>query len=287
VVSGATHGSLLAHARALLREAGLETPDLDARLLTAAALEVTQMALLVRSEAPANREAETRLRSWLDRRASGEPVARILGFQEFWGLTFSLSAETLVPRPETETLVEAALAALKDRNTALRLLDLGTGTGCLLISLLTELPGAVGTGIDLSADALVTARSNAERLGVGERALFVHGDWAEPVAGQFDLVLSNPPYIPSPEIAGLEAEVRVYDPMLALDGGVDGLDAYRALASVLPQRLAPWGIAVIELGIGQESDVAYLMAEAGLTVSGPARPDLLGIPRALVVSAPA
>lgn len=230
-------------------------------------------------------EAAARLRDALARRREGVPLWRLLGAREFWGLSFALSPGTLEPRPDSETLIEAALAHLATRRgEPLAVLDLGTGTGCLLVAALSEFPQAKGTGVDLSQDALATARLNAERNGVAARASFLHSDWDAAVVGRFDLVLSNPPYIPSPEIAGLDAAVREHDPLLALDGGADGLDAYRLLARRLPALLAPGGLAVIEIGAGQAGDVMALMAAEGLAHLE-SRRDLGGHERALVFRA--
>jgi release factor glutamine methyltransferase len=227
-------------------------------------------------------EGATLLEAALGRRAAGEPVARILGAWEFWGLPFALAPETLVPRPDTETVVEAALAALPDRRARLRLLDLGTGSGCLLVALLTELPDATGLGLDRSAGALATARKNAQANGVGERALFACGDWCASVRGPFDLVVSNPPYIPAATIAGLDREVAEHDPRAALDGGADGLDAYRRILREIGAGgiLAAGAPIVVEIGYDQADDVRTLGIDAGLTFKGLAR-DLAGHVRAL------
>jgi release factor glutamine methyltransferase len=216
------------------------------------------------------------------RRLKREPVARILGVKEFWGLPLRISPATLVPRPETETVIEAALAEIDSggpRNRALRIADLGTGSGALLIALLVELPNAVGIGTDVSREALATARDNAGDLGLASRTKFMACDFGAALAGAFDLVVSNPPYIASADIPTLAPEVQ-HDPRRALDGGDDGLDGYRTIAAQAGKLLKPGGYLVVELGIGQEPAVAALFHVAGLEVS-PARPDLSGIPRAL------
>ena len=174
-------------------------------------------------------EEVSRLDAWTARRLAREPVARILGEREFWGLPFELTTETLVPRPDTETIVETALSLFPDRHAPLRLVDLGTGSGCLLVALLHEWPQAIGVGIDRSPDAVRTARSNARRNGVGSRSLFVVSDWASAIGGGVDLIVSNPPYIASDVVESLDLDVREHDPRLALDGGADGLDAYRII----------------------------------------------------------
>jgi release factor glutamine methyltransferase len=193
-----------------------------------------------------------------------------------------------VPRPETETLVEAALALFPDRDATLNVLDLGTGSGILLAAILLERPNAKGVGLDRSEATLTVARDNLERLGAGARAQWICGDWTaarpgEETGARYDLILSNPPYIPSDEIAALEREVRAFDPRLALDGGPDGLDAYRAIIAELPQLLSDRGAAVLELGIGQEAAVTGIAHGQGLVAAGAARPDLAGIPRALIL----
>jgi release factor glutamine methyltransferase len=208
-------------------------------------------------------------------------VARIVGHKEFWGLEFKVTPATLVPRPETETLVEAALAAIPDRSLALRIADFGTGTGALLLALLSEFPNAVGIGTDISISALAVARDNAVRLGVGSRAHFIACDYGSALRGPFDLIISNPPYIASGDIAGLDSEVRNYDPGRALDGGASGLDAYRAVVAHAGRLLAPEGIVVVELGAGQASSVAALMGKGGIAADAP-KPDLSGRFRALL-----
>jgi release factor glutamine methyltransferase len=217
------------------------------------------------------------------RRLAREPVARILGIKEFWGLPLRIGAETLVPRPETETVVEAALAAIDHggpRTRVLRIADLGTGSGALLLALLSELPNADGVGTDVSVATLGTARANAERLGLSRRARFVACDFAAALGGaRFDLVVSNPPYIASGDIAALAPEVRC-DPHRALDGGSDGLDAYRSIAAQAPRVLKSGGHLVVELGMGQASGATALFMGAGLE-SALLRADLAGIPRAL------
>lgn len=261
---------------------GLENAEREARALVKAGLGLTDLDLVARAELAVSHDDAVRLRTLAARRAAGEPLARLTGRREFWSLDFALAPETLVPRPETETLVEAALALFPDSRAPLRILDLGTGSGALLAALLSEYPAAHGVGVDLSQEAARQARDNLARLGLRERAGVLVGRWAEAIAGRFDLVVSNPPYIPSNDIATLDREVREHDPLLALDGGPQGLDAYHVLARALPALLRPGGRGVLELGIGQEDDVAALLAAAGLPADGPARRDLSGIARAIV-----
>ncbi len=225
-------------------------------------------------------EAAPLVRAALDRRAMGEPVARILGAWEFWGLPFVLVPETLVPRPDTETVVEAALAALPDRTAPLRILDLGSG--CILVALLSELPRAVGIGLDRSEPALRAARTNAIANGTGGRALVACGNWCDPLRGPFDLVVSNPPYIAAGDIPGLDREVAQHDPRAALDGGADGLDAYRQILGSLGRGrlLKPGAPAVVEIGYDQAEAVRTIGIAAGLRVAKLSR-DLPGHDRAL------
>ncbi|MEE7502928.1 peptide chain release factor N(5)-glutamine methyltransferase [Methylobacterium mesophilicum] len=217
--------------------------------------------------------------------AASEPVARILGAWEFWGLPFRLGPDTLVPRPDTEILVEVALAARPDRAAPLRCLDLGTGTGCILTALLSERPRATGVGLDRSEGALRVARDNAAANGVGDRARFVAGDWCDALRGRFDLVVSNPPYIARAVIATLEREVRGHDPAAALDGGTDGLDAYRRILDGAGTRLAQGGLLVLEIGYDQAEAVADLARAAGYRERGLTR-DLAGHDRVLCFDRP-
>lgn len=263
--------------------AGIDTPEADARALVREAFGLDAARLIARAGDAADVHALARLEHLVLRRLGGEPVDRILGRREFWGLDFMLAPETLAPRADTETVVQAALDAVGGGDRPLAVLDLGVGSGCILLALLSELPSATGLGVDRSFGAARAARANAERLGLGPRAHFVVGDWAAALGRRFDLVVSNPPYIASADVAGLDREVREHDPVRALDGGADGLDAYRAIVADLPARLNPGGAAVLELGAGQEPDVARLARQAGLRVDGAAWADLGGVPRALVV----
>ncbi len=235
--------------------------------------------------APIDPAAQAKLDGFATRRLAGEPVWRILGEREFWGLPFRLGPATLEPRPDSETLVEAALAALSDRrDDALSILDLGTGSGCLLIALLSEFRAARGVGVDLSEDACAMARGNAALNGVTDRTVIRQGEWTRGLSQRFDLIVSNPPYIPTAEIATLSPTVRDHDPRLALDGGGDGLACYRALAAALPGALAPGGLAILEIGAGQGPDVMALMKAAGLRPAG-SRRDLGGHERAVLFTA--
>lgn len=281
-----TVGALRRDAAAQLAAAGIDSPDLDAGLLLAHALGLSAAAVRVSGPDPVSPAGAAAFARLLAQRLAGVPVARILGEKEFWSLPFTLSPETLVPRPDTETVVEAALEALKGRDGPLRVLDLGTGSGAILAAILVERPLAFGVGIDKSPGAAAIARDNLARAGLRGRSAVLVGDWAAAVNGAFDLVVSNPPYIPSGDIPGLDRDVRENDPMAALDGGADGLVAYRAIIQEAPRLLAPGGVLVLELGIGQETEVAALLRAAGLPPRGPARRDLGGVARALTATHP-
>lgn len=265
---------------ARLRAAGIDSDRLDARLLVAHVLDVPSHRVVTHGEAVLDTDAGERLETLTRRREAREPMSHLLGEREFWSLPFRVTEATLTPRPDSEAVVEVALAHV-DRAAPLRVLDIGTGTGCLLLALLSELPHASGIGTDVSAAALAVARDNAHVLKNANRARFVETAWAEGIDGPFDLIVSNPPYIASSEIAGLEPEVARYEPPAALDGGGDGLDAYRALCRHLPSLLAPKGTAVFEIGAGQEDEVRQIAAAGGLRFVE-WRCDLGGRPRALV-----
>ena len=271
---------------ARLRAHDVESADLDARLLVGAVLHLELTGLMLAAKRILTEDEATRLDALTARRILGEPIARILGTKEFWGLSLQLSLDTLVPRPDTETIVEAALEQIDAehrREAPLRIADLGTGSGAILLALLSELWNATGIGTDINFEALQTARANAAQLGFADRASFVACDYASALRPGFDLIVSNPPYIRSAEIAGLATEVRDHDPMRALDGGTDGLDAYRIIAPQAEALLAPGGWLVVEVGHDQSADVAALMQACGLQVTGPAKADLGGIRRAVSV----
>ncbi|MEM7124472.1 MAG: peptide chain release factor N(5)-glutamine methyltransferase, partial [Pseudomonadota bacterium] len=216
------------------------------------------------------------------RREAREPVSQIVGTREFWSLNFCVSRAVLSPRPESETLIESVLDHVADRSAPMRLLDLGSGTGCLLLALLHELPASTGLGVDASDDALALARNNAARLSLGDRAAFQSGDWADGMTGPFDVVVSNPPYIETATLADLEPEVATWEPCGALDGGADGLDAYRRIVAQLKPILADEGIAVLEHGPGQADAIATLANQGGLSVVE-RRPDLEGRERCVIL----
>lgn len=267
-----------------LRRHGIESPELDARLLIGHVLGLDLTGLVVQAERALTRTEVDAITALATRRLAHEPIARILGMKEFWGLPLLVTAAVLVPRPETETVVEAALAAIETRGSRTRpwrIADLGTGSGALLLALLSELPCARGVGTDRSIAALAVAKENAVRLGLAGRAGWVGCDQGAALSGGWDLVVANPPYVASDDIATLAPEVRDFCPHLALDGGRDGLDAYRVIAADATRLLAVGGSVIVELGIGQAHSVSDLFTAAGLGVDWPARADLAGIPRAL------
>lgn len=266
-----------------LSAAGIDNPGLDARILVAAALGLSLTGFVAAADRPLGAAELQRIDALAARRLRREPVARITGTREFWGLPFAVSADVLVPRPDTETVVEQALAALAGGPSNPRIADLGTGSGCILIALLTELPGATGVGTDRDSAVLAAARANAGRLGVAARAGFVACDFGAALAtGGCDAVVTNPPYVRTSEIATLAPEVRAFDPLAALDGGADGLQAYRVIAAQAGRVLRPGGVLVAEIGHGQAPDVTALFAAAGFAVAAVA-PDLAGIDRAVVM----
>ena len=264
---------------AQLRSALIDEAELYARILIGAALDLDLTGLIAQGPRPLTEAEASRLAQHAERRIAGEPVARILGMREFWGLSFRLSDATLVPRPDTETVVELALEILRERKASHppRIADIGTGSGAILLALLHEIPDAFGVGTDLSLSALETAKGNAASLGLADRAAFVACSYAAALSGPFDLIVSNPPYIPSAEIPTLSIEVREHDPHLALDGGNDGYDAYRALIPQAAERLAPGGALVVEAGQGQARNIETLMTAAALLLDRPPKADLAGI----------
>lgn len=276
-----TIGGLLQAATQRLAAEGNDNPRLDARLLLAHALGV-EGRLHGREDDPVSADQRICYAEFLARRIGGEPVSRILGSREFWSLEFDLSPATLDPRPDSETLIDALLELHPERDRPYRILDLGTGTGCLLLAALSEFPNAEGVGVDIDADCIAIARQNAEKLCHSSRARMIRSRWADNVNGPFDIVLSNPPYIPTSDIADLQPEVKIHDPIQALDGGPDGLDAYRNIAEYLPSLLGEDGVAVLEFGEGQGPDISRIVEASGLIVDG-FRRDLAGIERCILI----
>jgi release factor glutamine methyltransferase len=269
---------------ARFKSQSIDSAELDARILIGAVLGLDLTGMITAAARLLTPDEAARLEDFARRRIAGEPVARITGTKEFWGLPLQLTAATLVPRPDTETLVELALEMVRATHhpdQPLRIADIGTGSGAILLALLSELPDARGMGTDISADALQTAHINAVQLGLADRATFVACDYAAALSGRFDLIVSNPPYIRTGEIAALATEVRDHDPRRALDGGSDGFDAYRTLIPQAVGLLAPGGVLAVEVGHDQSKGVEQLMTAAGLTLPKPPKADLAGLPRAV------
>ncbi len=272
-----------------LAEAGVDATRLDAELLMAHALGLTREEVFLAPDRQLSAREMESFEALVSRRTKREPVARIIGTKEFWSLEFTLSPATLVPRPDSETLVAAVLQEIGEAaDGPTRILDLGTGSGCLLLALLSEMPGASGIGVDCDAEAVAVARENARRLGFADRAEFREGDWfgaldAGARSPRFDIIVANPPYIESAEIAGLAPEVAAFDPRAALDGGPDGLRAYRRIAARAGEYLTPDGLVFLELGAGQGKSVSKILEDQGLGVDGRYK-DLAGVLRVISAS---
>ena len=276
-------GAVAREATRRLEAAGVDSARLDARILVTHVLGISPQSMFTRPDMPLTEVQMQAVDALVARRVAREPVSRILGSRGFWTLDFALGSDTLDPRPDTETVVEAVLDFLPDHAAPLRLLDFGTGSGCLLLALLAELSASTGIGIDRSAGALSVARTNALTNDLSPRALFALSHWGEALIGSFHVIVSNPPYIRDGDIAGLEPEVREYDPRLALAGGDDGLECYRELAPHMARLLAPGGLAALEVGEGQDEEVAALLEAAGLERHG-VRRDLAGIARCVLAT---
>jgi release factor glutamine methyltransferase len=275
-------GKLLDEAAKRLRTAGIDSPRLEARLLLAHALGVSQDNIIAGAHVP-NAAELVRFEDALARRIAREPMAYILGRREFWSLSFAIDPAVLIPRPESERLVEEALRLFPDANAPLRVLDLGTGSGCLLLAFLSERPRASGVGVDISAEAIKVATQNARALGMADRAKLFRASW-NTLSGRFDVVIANPPYVRSGDIRGLALDIAGYEPQIALDGGLDGLDCYRSIATVVPRLLSPLGRVFVELGEHQARSVSEIFAAEGLAVEGIVN-DFAYIPRCLVATA--
>lgn len=275
-------GRLVEEIRHILGQSCPDTAAQDARYMVAMRSGFDQSAILLKPDQMIPADVLAALEGDLHRVLAGEPLSRIYGEREFWGLRFALSPDTLDPRPDTETLIEAALKRFKNKPPE-TILDLGTGSGCILIALLKEFPQARGVGVDRSYGALGTARGNAKAHGVAERAAFICGNWADSVNHRFDLVVSNPPYIANPALNYLSETVRNHDPILALDGGEDGLQAYRQIFLQLLSLLKPASAALFEIGFDQAASVSRLSEESRFLVAA-IHPDLAGHPRVLEIS---
>jgi len=274
-------GKRIAELTGRLAAAGVEGARGEAWLLLERASGCPRASLMAGAVERLSAAQEARLEAMVRRRLAREPIAYILGEKEFWSLTFAVGPAVLIPRPESECVVEAALARVTDRARPLTILDLGTGSGCLLLALLSELPHATGRGVDLSAAAVELAERNAVRLGLASRARFERRSWGAGLGGSFDLIVSNPPYVAAGDLAGLAPEVRAFEPASALTAGPDGLAAYRALLPDCARLLAPGGSVLLEIGQGQGAAVAGILAAHGLAVIERRR-DLAGIERCLV-----
>jgi release factor glutamine methyltransferase len=271
-----------------LTAAGIDNARFEARLLLAQASQLTIEQLVARGTDEASANIVEDVRALTARRVRREPMAYILGEREFWGLPFKVTPAVLVPRPDSETVIEAVLSLLPDRDRAWRILDLGVGSGCLLLTLLREYRQARGVGLDASHEAMAMAQENARALGVADRTTLLAGDWRRPgwidaLGGPFDLLVSNPPYIESALVERLMPEVAKFEPRLALDGGMDGLDAYRAIAAAGPKLVTSGGFLVVEGGEGQVPEISALFAAAGL-VPRPPWKDLGGIERVVAAA---
>lgn len=269
-------------ARQQLHAAGIDSAQLDADLLIGHVLNFTREQLLIADHALTLNE-QARIDHVISRRAEREPVAYIIGQKEFWSLPFKVASGVLIPRPDTETIIESALK-LFTKDTALNILDMGTGSGCILLSLLHEFPQAKGLGLDISSQALEIAGKNAADLGLANRASFLLSRWAETLSGMYDLIVSNPPYIEPSTILTLEPEVSIYEPKLALDGGTDGLEAYRQIAPCIKRHITPGGTIILEVGDKQAEAVATLLVEQQFKIHSFAK-DLSGIDRCVIAKA--
>jgi release factor glutamine methyltransferase len=269
----------------VFKRSGLDDPGREARLLLCAATGISSASLIADSERALDADEAARLSDFAARRAAGEPLSKIVGRREFWGLTLAVSRDVLDPRPETETIVATAIELIAERRReAFRILDLGVGSGAILCALLSEFRAARGLGVDSSPAAAAVARRNIDACGLAARGDIRVGHWGDGIDGRFDLIVSNPPYVRGADIAGLPREVRGFDPQIALDGGPDGLDAYRAIVPASARLSAPGGWLLLEVGAGQAQDVLAIAATAGF-LGGAARRDLAGVER--VVTAPA
>jgi release factor glutamine methyltransferase len=261
-----TLGTLYQHLRGELAAAKIEEPDLEARMLLAFAAGIDQTRIIGYPEDEMDADIVQRVEALIARRQQGEPIAYIIGSREFWSLDFKVTPDTLIPRPDSETLIEAVLEAVPNKTAELKLLDLGTGSGCLLLALLSELPNASGTGIDINPKACAIAAENAENLNLTARATFIQSDWMVGIEGKFDIIVSNPPYIVESDIPTLEADVSLFEPHLALSGGPDGLDAYRLIADQAAAHLSPQGLLAVEIGMGQVTDIKELFEQNGFKI---------------------
>jgi release factor glutamine methyltransferase len=277
-----TLSAIMTEAAESFMHVGIPTPQLDARVLMNHSLGITSETLMNSGSKNLSETEASKYRKLVERRLKREPIAYITGRKEFWSMNFNVSSSTLVPRPDSETLVEAVLADFP-RGKSLRVLDLGTGSGCLLLSILSEFANATGVGVDLSPEAVKIATENAEKLGLSERVVFKVSDWATNLNGEFDIIISNPPYIPSQQITVLDQEVRDYEPRAALDGGKDGLDCYRIIIPQTARLITESGKIYFEIGNGQDEEVRKIGTASGLNFVKEAQ-DLAGTIRVISFS---
>lgn len=273
----------LISAKKLFKETGIPSFSLDAELLLAHTLDKSREFVLGRPEYELSEDAVARYEGFIKRRQNREPVAKIIGKKEFWSREFSVNSSTLDPRPDSETIIEAVLELYPDRNSEFKVIDFGTGSGCLLLTILAEYPNSLGVGVDVERDTLDMAISNAAKLGLAKRSEFILNNWAEGMEGQFELIISNPPYIKNSDIKELEPEVSAHEPYKALAGGEDGLDCYRLLAPQMKNLLKQNGHLIFEFGMGQENCVREICELSGFSFVS-FKNDLAGIPRCIVVS---
>ncbi|MCB9988953.1 MAG: peptide chain release factor N(5)-glutamine methyltransferase [Rhodospirillales bacterium] len=281
-MSQGTIRELYLELRDKLRQSGIYTADVEAREFIKHAVEVADIDIIVRSDTPIGQAKRNEIDSWLARRLKGEPISRIFGEREFWGLPFKVTPDVLDPRPDTETIIEAALKRFLG-DPPETILDMGTGTGCIIISLLTEWPKARGVAVDVCDKALAVANENAKRNGTDKRLKLGKSNWGESIKGKFDLIVSNPPYITNQEWENLDVSVKNFDPILALKGGEDGLDCYRTIVTETKKLLKPDGAAFFEVGFSQADDVVRLVEDSGLCCKG-VHADIAGIPRVVEIS---
>ena len=261
-----TLGSLYRNLIIELSNAQIDKPYLEARILLTHAADIEESRITGHPEVELDCYSISKLKKIAERRKHGEPIAYIVGEKEFWSLNFSVTKETLIPRPDSEILIEAVLNMISNYTDSLSILDLGTGSGCLLLALLTELPNANGIGIDISSEACMVAKKNSENLGLSERAKFRQGNWMDNIQDKFDIIITNPPYIANSQIKYLTNEVRFFEPHLALSGGPDGLSAYRLIIKDSTSHLKPDGILAAEIGINQRRDISDIFIENGLKI---------------------
>ena len=274
-------GQILQQSKLMLRDCGVPSYSLDSFLLLNSALNLSREYIICNPDYIVSDNDFEKYNTLLQRRLKREPISHILGVREFWGRDFKVTSDTLDPRPDSETLIESVLDIYKNSDKELKIIDFGTGTGCLLLTILLEFPNAIGVGVDISKAALEVAKDNVIKLGLAKRTSFVVSNWGKEIKGKFDLIISNPPYIKRSDIKRLDPEVSVYEPKLALDGGSNGLDCYNELAPFVASGLFDDGFLVLEHGMSQEDDIRVIFESYGLQFVAN-RKDLLGINRCII-----